>query len=70
MNFKIDYNCFQWSGINANKLPPNVHILSLEEWHDKQILIRLEHFYEKGEHSELSKDATVSLNVSLINFSS
>lgn len=30
-------------------LPPNVHVLTLEPLSGNQFLLRLEHFYEKGE---------------------
>ncbi|XP_060578031.1 lysosomal alpha-mannosidase-like isoform X2 [Ruditapes philippinarum] len=57
-----------WSGIKS-PLPANVHMLTLEQWGGPAIepaatqpyLIRLEHFYEKGEDAELSQPATVSL---------
>ncbi|KAI2807423.1 carbohydrate binding [Blomia tropicalis] len=42
------------------KLPENVHILTLEQWNSKQILIRLENFYQKNENHQNSK-ATVSI---------
>ena len=45
------------------ELPANVHLLTLEEFSASTYLLRLEHFYEKHEDAELSKDATVSLKV-------
>ena len=45
-------------------LPPNVRLLSLEQWTGALMLIRLEHIYEIGEDPVLSKPATVSLAVS------
>ncbi|XP_046352433.2 lysosomal alpha-mannosidase-like [Haliotis rufescens] len=52
-----------WSGIRTS-LPANVHVLSLDYVEDNNtdvLLLRLEHFYEKGEHPELSRPATVDL---------
>ncbi|KAK7498328.1 hypothetical protein BaRGS_00010588, partial [Batillaria attramentaria] len=60
-----------WSGMN-NPLPPNVHLLTLRRFFDSgpvptptpetpTYLLRLEHFYEKGEDPVLSQPATVSL---------
>ena len=42
-------------------LPGNVHLLTLEQWHSKRYLLRLEHFYQRFEDPSLSKPATVSL---------
>ncbi|XP_053388235.1 lysosomal alpha-mannosidase-like isoform X2 [Mercenaria mercenaria] len=64
-----------WSGIKS-PLPPNVHMLTLEQWGGPSIepsasqpyLIRLEHFYENGEDAELSKPVTVSLQNLFIPF--
>ncbi len=45
-------------------LPPNVHLLTLEEWHGNSrdgVLIRLEHFFQAGEEHELSKPVTFSI---------
>ncbi|XP_013402708.1 lysosomal alpha-mannosidase [Lingula anatina] len=49
-----------WSGLKQ-KLPDNVHLLTLEQWSGTTVLLRLEHFYEKGEDDVLSKPAVVSL---------
>lgn len=38
-----------------------MHVLSLEQWKDDQVLLRLEHFYQKGEDVLLSQPATVHL---------
>lgn len=54
-NFKTN-----WSGLNF-ALPPNVHVLTLEQWRGSSVLLRLEHFYENNEDPVLSKPATVSL---------
>ncbi|XP_069124923.1 lysosomal alpha-mannosidase-like [Argopecten irradians] len=58
----------QWSGMTKN-LPDNVHLLTLEQWggpgvvpsSSQPYIIRLEHTFETGEHSLLSKDVTVNL---------
>lgn len=42
-------------------LPANVHLLTLEQWSGGRLLLRLEHFFQKGEHAELSKPVTLSL---------
>jgi lysosomal alpha-mannosidase len=52
----------QFSGLNQG-LPENVHILTLEPWKAQTFLLRLEHIYEKNEHPEFSKPATVNLKV-------
>ena len=59
---------FQWSGLKA-PLPDNVHLLTLEEWNlpaavpilYREILIRVEHIYEKDEDEDLSKPVTFDL---------
>lgn len=59
---------FQWSALR-NPLPPNVHMLTLEQWQQpklepvetSQILLRFEHIYEKDEDPVLSQPATVNL---------
>ncbi|XP_026271901.1 lysosomal alpha-mannosidase isoform X2 [Frankliniella occidentalis] len=53
------YN-MEFSGLKKS-LPHNVHILTLEPWKAKTLLLRLEHFVEKGEDHELSKVATVNV---------
>lgn len=45
----------------AAALPENVNILTLEQWDERQILLRLEHFYQSNEDVELSKPAKVDL---------
>lgn len=46
---------------NPPKLPPNIHLLTVESWKGK-VLIRLEHFYESTDDPDnLSKPVTVSL---------
>ena len=45
----------------TNSLPPNVHLLTLEQWKNNSILLRLEHFYQKNEDNNLSKSVTLNL---------
>jgi len=49
-----------WSGLKR-ALPPNVHLLTLEQWHSGAFLLRLEHFYAKNEDPALSQPASVVL---------
>lgn len=44
------------------KLPANIHLLSLEQWNDEQVLIRLEHFYEINEDFKYSRETQVNLS--------
>ena len=53
------YNTF-YSCLNAS-LPPNVHLLTLEQWKNNSILLRLEHYFQKNEDNNLSKPVTVHL---------
>nr|QHC34068.1 lysosomal alpha-mannosidase [Platynereis dumerilii] len=50
-----------WSGLKTGTLPDNVHLLTLQGWRAKTILVRLEHFYEKNEDPKLSQPVTVQL---------
>ena len=45
----------------AKKLPPNIHILTLEPWKDGTILLRLEHIFEVGETENLSKPVDINI---------
>ncbi|VDD91932.1 unnamed protein product [Enterobius vermicularis] len=47
----------EFSGL-AKMLPPQIHLLTLEKWKNGDLLLRLEHIYQKDEHPELSKPAT------------
>ena len=49
-----------YSSLTA-QLPPNVHLLTLEEWKNNSILLRLEHYFQKNEDTNLSKSITVNL---------
>ena len=43
------------------ELPPNVHLLTLEQWKDNQYLLRLEHFFQQKESQSMSTPAKVNL---------
>ncbi|XP_033225887.1 lysosomal alpha-mannosidase-like [Belonocnema kinseyi] len=45
----------------AKKLPPNIHILTLEPWKDGSILLRLEHIFEAGESVKYSIPVTINI---------
>ncbi|CAN7940010.1 unnamed protein product, partial [Ixodes hexagonus] len=50
-----------YSGLAAS-LPPNVHLLTLEQWNNDTVLLRFEHFYEtKDGAGNLSAAANFSL---------
>jgi lysosomal alpha-mannosidase len=49
-----------WSGLKR-ALPPNVHLLTLEQYHPARFLLRLEHFYARSEDPSLSQPASVQL---------
>ena len=55
---------FQRSGLSFS-LPENVKLLSLEQWDDSSVLLRLEHTYEIHEHPEYGKPVNVSIQVKL-----
>jgi lysosomal alpha-mannosidase len=62
---ETDYiNKFKTSDSNLNQaLPNNVNILTLEEWKNDSILLRLEHFYSSSDDPNgLSKNTTVDLS--------
>ncbi|XP_022237398.1 lysosomal alpha-mannosidase-like [Limulus polyphemus] len=51
----------EYSGLKR-PLPPNIHLLTLEQWKGNSVLLRLEHFFEKTDDPRgLSKPANVSL---------
>lgn len=63
-------NCFchlQWSLLKA-ELPPQVNILTIEpvsqEGQVLTVVFRVEHFYERKEHSTLSKSVSLNIHVS------
>jgi lysosomal alpha-mannosidase len=47
----------------ADELPQNVHILTLERWRERQVLVRLEHIFQINESSLYSKPVFVNLKV-------
>lgn len=53
-------NNLYFDGLIA-KLPVNIHLLSLEQWNDNLVLIRLEHFYEINEDFKYSRETQVKL---------
>lgn len=53
---------FQFRGL-TRRLPQNIHVLTLEKLDNEQVLLRLEHFYEKNDDPYLAHPATVSLSV-------
>jgi len=56
--FRSQYNLLNIS------LPLNVHILTLEHWRKDQVLLRVEHIFEKDEDRFLSLPETIRLQVS------
>jgi lysosomal alpha-mannosidase len=56
-----------YSFINYN-LPENVHLLTLENWKKNQVLLRLEHFYETADNTDLSKAIEVNIENLFKNF--
>lgn len=46
----------------ALNLPPNVHLLTLEPWHESEWLVRFEHILEKDEDKNYSKTVKFDLN--------
>lgn len=50
----------KFQGLSVD-LPSNVHLLTLEQWKNNELLLRLEHLYQKQEDSALSKPVTVNL---------
>jgi len=43
------------------KLPPNIHLLSLEPYDENYVLVRLEHFFEINEDQQYSKSRKINL---------
>ncbi|KAI5618655.1 lysosomal alpha-mannosidase isoform X1, partial [Silurus asotus] len=50
----------QFSGLSS-ALPPAVHVLTLSQWDQDSVLLRLEHQYERSESHAYSPPITVSL---------
>ena len=63
----ILFYLFQWSGL-TKALPPNLQILTLQEWDDGKLLLRLEHLYQPKEDEQLSQDVTIELDVRIQSF--
>lgn len=43
------------------ELPPNIHLLTLEQWKDNGYLLRLEHFFQQNESQTMSSPVKVEL---------
>ncbi|KAI7688348.1 Lysosomal alpha-mannosidase [Sarcoptes scabiei] len=56
-SFVINLN---YAGLRE-KLPVNIHLLSLEQWDEHHVLIRLEHFYEINEDIKYSRETQIRL---------
>ena len=54
--------CLQYSGLKES-LPLNVHLLTVEPWKERSLLLRLEHIMEANEDSVLSHPVTVAYEV-------
>jgi lysosomal alpha-mannosidase len=52
----------EYSFSSGSSLPTNVHLLTLQHWEERKVLLRFEHLFEKGEDGELSKPAVIDLN--------
>uniref|UniRef100_A0A8C2XPT3 Alpha-mannosidase n=1 Tax=Cyclopterus lumpus TaxID=8103 RepID=A0A8C2XPT3_CYCLU len=52
--------CLQFSGLQA-ALPPAVHLLTLTQWDEDSVLLRLEHQFQSRESKENSRPVTVNL---------
>ena len=46
----------------GSELPTNVHLLTLQHWNTPKVLFRVEHLFENGEDSLLSKPVVLDLN--------
>ena len=62
-----DHNIvFQQSGLSSSSgLPANVKLLSLEQWDNSSVLLRLEHTYELDNDLVYGKPVNVSLKVDI-----
>lgn len=58
---------FQFSGL-IKPLPKNIHLLTLKQLDSYNVLIRLEHIFQKNEHPDLSRTVTIDLNGIISNF--
>ena len=50
----------EFSGLEK-KLPANIHLLTLERWDDKRVLLRLEHLFEINEDQKYSRPRRISI---------
>ena len=57
-----DNTVFQQSELTSS-LPANVKLLSLEQWDNSSVLLRLEHVYEVHDDPVYGKPVSVSLKV-------
>lgn len=53
---------FKFSGLQAS-LPPAVHLLTLSQWDEESVLLRLEHQFQSWESKSRSQPVTVNLQV-------
>uniref|UniRef100_A0A1A9ZH71 Alpha-mannosidase n=1 Tax=Glossina pallidipes TaxID=7398 RepID=A0A1A9ZH71_GLOPL len=52
----------------GKSLPKNIHLLTLEPWHNGELLVRFEHILEKDEDPEFSKSVKFNIKEVLKNF--
>ncbi|CAG2104066.1 unnamed protein product, partial [Medioppia subpectinata] len=45
----------------GDALPENVHLLTLEKWSEREVLVRFEHMYESADKGELAKPVDINL---------
>ena len=50
------------------KLPPNIHLLSLELYDENHVLVRLEHFFEINEDQQYSRSKKINLEDLLVGY--
>lgn len=65
--FSTDICFFLQYNLLNNSLPLNIHILTLEHWRKDQILLRVEHIFERDEDRFLSLPETIRLQVIIMN---
>ncbi|UYV68492.1 MAN2B1 [Cordylochernes scorpioides] len=65
-NYLTNY-CTRWSALSS-RLPPAVHLLTLEPWTDGSLLLRFEHIYEATDDPDgLSRPVSFSLQDVFLN---